>query len=160
MHLKDISSSLSTVLEPVVAEQGCFLVQVDYNPANHKLQVFVDGDEGVNIDKCSKISRWLSNWLDENDLISNKYTLEVSSPGIENPLKLRRQYVKNIGRKVRTLKTDGREFVGLLKEVNPDMILIEKIQNGKAGNKKQEKPEEPVAISFSEIKETKLIIST
>ena len=77
----------------------CFLVDIKAH-AHNKIDVFIDSDSGVTFEKCQKISRYLERFIDENGWLGEKYVLEVSSPGISRPLKFKRQYAKNIGRKV------------------------------------------------------------
>jgi len=84
----------------------CFLVEAHHN--NSKLELFIDSDSNITFTKCRKISRYLESFIDENGWLGEKYTLDVSSPGITRPLKFKRQYVKNIGRKMEIkLKEEG-----------------------------------------------------
>ncbi|MEO1256534.1 MAG: hypothetical protein AAFY41_16830, partial [Bacteroidota bacterium] len=79
-----------------------FLVDVKLkgNVGNQKVLIFIDGDQGISIDQCSKISREVASVMEEEDFIKGKYTLEVSSPGLDFPLSMHRQYVKNVGREL------------------------------------------------------------
>lgn len=104
-----------------------FIVDVLYSgkksPA--KLLVIVDGDKGVTIDQCADISREISRQLDETNLIDAAFHLEVSTPGLDHPLKLKRQYFKNVGRKFKIHLTDKRVLQGKLTQVNDDALTIE-----------------------------------
>ena len=101
-----------------------------------RVLVIIDGDQGVNIDDCADLSRVLSKELDEHNYFGDdSYLLEVSTPGLDHPLKLKRQYYKNTGRKVEVLLKDGVKAEGVLKEVSESGIKIEETR-GK--NKKKE----------------------
>ncbi len=99
------------------------------------MEVYFDSDSGVTISKCQKISRYLEHFIEEEQLMVDNYTLEVSSAGIDRPLKLKRQYHTNKGRTLEVTLKDQRKFQGLLKTVNEDSIIIE-LKRGK-GKKQQ-----------------------
>lgn len=83
---------------------------------------------GVTLDECARFSRALSEVLDELDIIPDRYFLEVSSPGIERPLKLKSHYVSAINEKIAIQWSDGeqkRSTMGTLLEVNQDYILVD-----------------------------------
>ncbi len=88
MHTKDIEKLITDILKPILAEIGLFLVDVEYvREKNWYLRIFIDKLGGVEIYDCQMVSEKLSRILDEKDLIKEKYFLEVSSPGIDRPLK-------------------------------------------------------------------------
>ena len=120
---------------------------VSAGKGGRKIQVVVDGDNGLDIDTCSKISRMLSSKLDELQL-DFPYTLEVTSPGIDQPLTSIRQYRKNIGRKVKVV-TPEKEFIGTLMQVESEFIKI--TQTVGKGKKAESQDSE---IPFSQIKKT------
>ncbi|WP_425389419.1 ribosome maturation factor RimP [Ekhidna sp.] len=107
-------------------EKELFLVDVKIkgNQGNQKLLVFVDGNNGISIDQCSKISRYIGNELEEHEIMEGKYTLEVSSPGLDFPLSMIRQYSKNIGRSLNIEMVDGEKVEGELIAVKDEEILI------------------------------------
>lgn len=117
------------------AFQDCFLVELILYAGN-KLVVYVDGDQGVTIDKCQQISRFLEAHLDDNKWLGVSYSLEVSSPGLDKPLKLWRQYRKNIGRKAAITLTNGEVRSGLLQAVHEGYIVLEEQRSLKEGKKK------------------------
>jgi len=95
-------------------EQAYFLISVNIRPVNN-ISVFIDGDEGVTIEKCVKINRMLYKQIVENELLADgEFSLEVSSPGVDEPLKLKRQYIKNIGRFLEIDTIDGNHLDGKL----------------------------------------------
>ncbi len=78
-------------------ESGYFLVDVRIKPTNN-VKVFIDGDQGISIEKCVQYNRALYKKLEESEFFpTGDFSLEVSSPGLDEPLKLLRQYKKNIG---------------------------------------------------------------
>ena len=124
----------------------CFLVSVQRLP-HSKLVVFIDSDEQLTIDMCRKTSRFLEHHIEENGWMPEKYTIDVSSPGIDNPLKLHRQYVKNIGRTA-SVQLKSEEMVeGKLEAVEASSITL------------QVKNKESKTILFEDIKETKILVS-
>lgn len=131
-------------------------VWVSGHRSEAKVTVYIDGDEGISIDTCAKVSRELSRKLDENELFEGKYTLEVSSPGLSHPLKLRRQYVNNIGRQVKILLSNNQEKTGTLMKVEGEQIWIKMLPK----NKKQ-KPQqaEEITIPFADINKTIVMAS-
>lgn len=88
-----------------------------------KLLVIVDGDEGVSIDDCAAISRRLSKALDDAGMLEDQYLLEVSTPGVDQPLTLERQYHKHIGRQLK-VTSSGVNYEGLLESLNSEGIVL------------------------------------
>ena len=111
-----------------------------------RVLVIIDGDHGITIDDCADLSRILSKEFDDQALFGDEnYLLEVSTPGLDQPLKLKRQYVKNIGRSFR-IKRQEATIEGKLKEVTEDRVVL--IQETGTGKKKEEVVTE---VPFSEI---------
>ncbi len=106
---------------------NCFLVEIKFNASNNLLQVFIDHDtRGVNIVECRKLSRYLEEYLDESQVLGEKYIIEVSSPGLDQPLQLVRQYKKNIGRDLRIKLVDGDKVDGQIVAVTEEAVTLEK----------------------------------
>ncbi|MFK8102193.1 MAG: ribosome assembly cofactor RimP [Saprospiraceae bacterium] len=116
--------------------QDCFVVDVNLN-VNNKLEVFVDADSGITFEKCRKLSRYLEEFIDEEQWLGEKYTLEVSSPGISRPLKFIRQYQKNIGRKVEVFLEDGSKKTAQFVAMEGNNIILEEKVRIKEGKKKR-----------------------
>jgi len=134
-------------------EPDLFLVEVRIKPTNN-IKVFIDGDNGVSIERLVQYNRRLYKEIEENQFYPNgDFSLEVSSPGLDEPLKLYRQYVKNNGRPVEVIKKDGIKIEGKLVSVTEAGIEVEE-QRGKG--KKMELIQHPV--SFDDIKTTKIQI--
>lgn len=139
------------------AFQDCFLVELNLHRGN-KLEVFIDCDSGLTLDKCQRISRHLESHLDEQGWLGESYVLEVSSPGLDRPLKLRRQYLKNIGRRLSVTRQGGEVTDGLLKAANEEGITLEVIVVRKEGKSKK-KEQVLTEIPFDDIKKAMVIIS-
>jgi len=130
-----------------------FLVEVRIKPTNN-VKVFIDADEGVVLSDLISYNRKLYKILEESGLFPNDdFSLEVSSPGLDEPLKLHRQYKKNEGRYIDVTLNDDTRKEGKLITATQDGIVLE-MESGK-GKKKQVKQE---TILFSDIKTTKIQI--
>ena len=130
-----------------------FLVEVRIKPTNN-VKVFIDADQGVILSDLIDYNRKLYKSLEESGLFPNDdFSLEVSSPGLDEPLKMLRQYRKNVGRYVDVTLKDGGHREGKLIESTEDGILIE-TETGK-GKKKEIKQE---TLLFDQIKQTKIQI--
>ena len=122
---------IESFIEPVVQSKGYELVACEwlFEEGRKILRVFIDKSEGVNIDDCSEISYLLSPLLDVEDLIPGNYSLEISSPGLDRPLKKLGDFEKFVASKVR-LRTktpvEGRgNFKGILRGVEGEEVLIQ-----------------------------------
>ena len=128
-----------------------FLVEVRIKPTNN-VKVFIDADEGVILSDLIDYNRKLYKQLEESGMFPNgDFSLEVSSPGLDEPLKLFRQYKKNIGRFVDITMNDSSKKEGKLIGATEDGVVIE-TETGK-GKKKEIKQE---SILFDQIKNTKI----
>ena len=152
--MQEVKEILSNLVEQAMPEDQYFLVDiiVKGNTGSQKIIVLIDGDNGVNIEICSQISRHLSRELDTLDLIKGKYTLEVSSPGIEYPLGSIRQYRKNIGRYLEIKNKNADSFQGKLTGVNDNGIML------LSGKKKSESEDTEVEIGYDEIELAKVVV--
>lgn len=131
------------------ADPTIFLVRVHIRPINN-ISVYVDGDQGVTIDKCVKLNRALYKQIVEEGVCPDgEFALEVSSPGVDEPLILERQYTKNIGRVVEVTDNEGKLIEGKLLGVTAEEIEIEE-EKGKGKKKEVIKHQIP----FSSIKST------
>ena len=118
------------LLEPIVAEQGFELVDVEYvkEAGNWYLRAYIDKPGGITVDDCEVVSRRFSDILDEKDYIEDSYIFEVSSPGLGRPLKKEKDFIRSVGQEVeiRTYRAINRqkEFVGILKEFDQNTVTI------------------------------------
>jgi ribosome maturation factor RimP len=140
------------LLQPLLTDD-IFLVDIKIKPINN-IKIYLDADSGLGIEKCIKINRGLYKIMEEMGIYpEGDFSLEVSSPGIDEPLKLHRQYIKNTGREIQVTLKDDSKKTGKLITVNENDIVIE-FTEGK--NKKAVIKQE--TILFSEIKETIVLI--
>jgi ribosome maturation factor RimP len=148
-------SAIEALIEQLLQEnQDIFLVSVKIKPTNN-IKIFLDADSGLSIEKCIKINRALYKIIEERQWYPDgNFSLEVSSPGVDEPLKLLRQYKKNIGRNVEVTLNNDTKQEGKLIEVVEESIKLEQ-QEGK-GKKAVTKF---IDIAFNEIKQTKILIS-
>ena len=151
----NIEKRTAELVEEKIADMpNLFLVDVKMH-SNGKLIVLVDGDEGIGIADCVAISRHVGFHLEEENVIDTPYNLEVSSPGIDNPLTLQRQYAKNIGRTLSIKMDDGAKREGKLLSAAGSEITIE--ETIKEKGKKAVTVES--TIPTDKITETKVLIS-
>lgn len=151
----ELTERIQKLAERHLKDEFQFIVEViaSIRKKPNKLIVIIDGDKGITIDDCAELSRALSAALDEDKLLTDPYMLEVSTPGLDHPLKLTRQYVKNKGRTVK-VKTSNEVLQGKLLEVTPQTIMLE-VTTG-TGKKKEVKE---VSIPFSDIEKTFVMVS-
>jgi ribosome maturation factor RimP len=130
-------------------EPEYFLVSSKIKPTNN-VRVYLDGDNGLPIEKCVYFNRQLYKLLDEAGMYPpGEFSLEVSSPGVDEPLKMHRQYNKNVGRLVEVIFTDGTKKEGkLVQAAENDIIIEETTGKGKKAVTQQ------VVIPFNNIKTT------
>lgn len=126
---------VESMLQAILAgEPSYFLVEIRIKPTNN-IKVFIDGDAGITIEKCVQFNRALYKKIEEANIFpEGDFSLELSSPGLDEPLKLKRQYKKNIGRKVEIVLNDGTKKEGSLREVSEDGIIVEEV-TGKNRNR-------------------------
>ena len=132
--------------------QSFFLLDVQQH--SNKVEVYLDGDEGIGFDTCRRLSRFLEERLDDGGPLGERYILEVSSPGATRPLRLPRQYPKHVGREVEVLLAAGGKVKGRLESVDDDGLRVKEVR-GK-GRKKEIVEHE---IRFSEIRHSKIKLS-
>jgi len=144
--------AVEKLVRPLLNED-IFLVSIKIKPTNN-FKIFIDADNGLGIEKCIKINRTLYKLIEEAGMYpEGDFSLEISSPGLDEPLKLLRQYKKNIGRDVEITTLDEKKKAGRLIAVTEEKITLESSE-GK-GKKAIVKTEE---MSFTEIKQTKVQI--
>ena len=151
----DFEKRVTQLVEEKIADRpDLFLVSVKMH-SNGKLVRLVDGDKGIGIADCGAISRHVGFHLEEENVIESAYNLEVSSPGIDAPLVLPRQFIKNVGRQLAIKMVDGSKREGKLTGTTEDAVIIEEIKKEKG--KKAETIES--TIPLGQITETKSLKS-
>lgn len=142
--------ALEKLLNSLLAEEpDYFLVSLRIKPTNN-VKVFIDGDQGLPIEKCVRFNRQLYKLIEETGMYpEGEFSLELSSPGVDEPLKMHRQYLKNIGRNVEVTFNDDTIQEGKLLTVTEADIMIEYTEGkGKKAVTQQ------VVIPFENIKTT------
>lgn len=155
MDLQDLTVEIKKLAESFLKDESHFVVDVitSFRSSPKKLLVILDGDKGINIDDCAEVSRELSAALDSSNLIEGAFLLEVSTPGLDQPLKTKRQYVKNVGRNVK-VKLKDKTVEGKLTAVRENGIEV--VQQTGSGKKKEE---QLVEIPLEEIDKTFVLVS-
>ena len=155
--LEQVEGEIRTIIETEFPD--VFVVDVLFSHGNRNvLSIWVDTDEGIGIDVCARLGRKVNHYFEEEDPFDFAFTVEVSSPGVGQPLKLRRQYHKNVGRKLKVVRVDGTVQKGKLDAVNDDSIVLR--PKPKKKRKKGEAPQaETLTVPFEDIKEAKVEIS-
>lgn len=131
MAKKDYESRAEALIMPIVEANGFELVDVEWvkEGANWYLRAYIDKENGITVDDCEVVSRALSDLLDVEDFISENYILEVSSPGLDRPLKKDKDFARSIGKdvEVKLFKAINREkeFVGILTAYDADTVTLE-----------------------------------
>lgn len=134
----DLQAEIEKMANSLITESTHFLVDtvISGNKNLKKIMIVVDGDQGITIEDCARLSRGLSSLLDEKELIGENYTLEVTTPGVDTPLKLKRQYQKNVGRNLKVTLKDKSQVKGKLVAATDSQIEI--AHEEKQNKKKQE----------------------
>jgi len=151
-----VKEQIERIVAPKIEEDGLFLVEIAISSSNH-ISVFIDGDKGVTIDQCIAVSRFIEENLNRDE---EDYELDVSSAGLDLPLKVQRQYLKNIGRSVDVVLKDGQKMTGKLVNANDVCIDLEVEKNVIIDGKKRKQLVTVIEnINYSDIKSTKIVVS-
>jgi len=151
----EIIEEIKRIITRKLADPSQFLVDVIVkgHKGPKKILIIIDGDKGVTIDDCANLSREISKDFDDVQLFEDSYMLEVSTPGLDQPLRLVRQYYKNIGRRIKVV-TQQQAIEGKLIGVEEERIKLE--QEIGAGKQREIKI---VDLPFSEIDKTFVLVS-
>ena len=149
-------SIVKELVEQWLEGKDYFLVDIEIN-SDDKIVVEIDHADGVWIEDCVELSRFIEDHLDREQ---EDYELEVGSAGLGQPFKILRQYECHVGKDVETLTTDGRKLKGILKEVDADHVVITVEQKIKPeGAKRPKLTDVDICLKMDEIKYTKYLIS-
>jgi len=147
-HIEQIKA----LLEPLL-ESDMFLVDIRIKPTNN-FKIYLDADNGLGIERCIKINRALYKQIEEAAWYPDgDFSLEVSSPGVDEPLKMLRQYHKNVGRLVEVTLMDASTKLGTMTAATDEQITLVYTEG-----KGKKAVETTVEIPFAEIKQTKVQI--
>jgi ribosome maturation factor RimP len=148
--------NIQELLKGCLPDKDVFIVGVNVSDSavKQKVTVIADGDQGISIDQCASISRRLGRKIEETYGEEIAYTLEVTSPGADQPLQYPRQYKRHVGRKLKLTLQDGSEKTGALESVTETGIVL-------AEEKKEKKKitTSPVQIDFADIAKSNIVIS-
>ena len=150
-------SKVQEVLDAALAErEHLFLIDLSINDAN-KISIILDGDFGVNLQDCIDVSRAVENNLDREE---QDFSLEVASAGVSSPLKLVRQFKKNIGRTIKVKTISSAEIEAKLSMADDEKITLEwQVREPKKIGKGKETVDKKLEIPYENIKEAIVIIS-
>lgn len=150
-----VEKRIRELIEEKIADRPDLFI-VDIKMVNNsKIIILLDGDKGVGIHDCAIVSRHVGFHLEEENLIDQAYNLEVSSPGLDTPLLLDRQFQKNVGRLLIIKLNDGKKVEGeLINQDDANIIIMETVkEKGKKGKKVER------IINRNEVSEVKVGVS-
>ncbi|MDX2189704.1 MAG: hypothetical protein SFY32_07555 [Bacteroidota bacterium] len=152
-----LKKELVQLIEESINKDTYFIIGVNIVQlkGNSLIKVVVDSDKGITIDECSTISRELNQRIEESKIVEN-YELEVTSPGVGEPIKLARQYFKNIGRRIQVVDAEGVKIEGKLTNVVLD-DFIEVLEEKK--NKHKIVDTQLRKVSLNQIKKAVILVS-
>ena len=127
---ESVLKEIERLIEPVLAEMGIDLVDMEYRSGQGRrvLRIYADRPTGINLDDCAMVSREIGNLLDVKDLLQQHYVLEVSSPGLNRPLKREKDFLRALGQKIK-VKTavplkGRRNFSGVLQSFENGVLQL------------------------------------
>ena len=156
--MANLSEALKERLLPLIEEEDLELVDIEFSPSGSKslLRIYVDKPEGVSIGECANLSRKVSDFLDMEDLIPSRYSLEVSSPGVDRPLAKREDFIRKVGEKVRVFlrePVDGKlDLVGEIKRFQGETLCLSAESEAAEPSVNEEK-----AVPFKNVLKAKII---
>ncbi len=132
-----------------------FLVSLDVSPANY-IRLVVDSMDGIQISECAQLSRTIEHGLNRD---SDDFEIEVSSPGLGTPFKVKEQYAKNIGREVEVISKNGQKSIGILTMADDYGFCIEEENTVKIeGKKKKQVVKEKLNFSYGNISKVRNVL--
>lgn len=113
------------LVEPLLEGTDMFVVKIKNKPTNN-IKLFIDADTGMQISRCSEVNKKLYKLIEADEIFPDgNFSLEVSSPGVDEPLMLERQYRKNIGRNVLVTMQDDKEHLGKMTAASGEQVTLE-----------------------------------
>mgnify|MGYP000884297427 CR=1 FL=1 len=163
MNFDIVKAKIEEWVTPLMEEKNFFLVDVR-SSFGRKIEVYIDSDEGVHIDDCAMVSRFIEKHLDGSGIVPDNYILEVSSPGMSNPLKVPRQYKKRIGRLLEVVKTTGDKIEAELVAADDKQIVLREVvhevkKKKKTGMEEKKEPPKEWTIPYTDIKKALLVFN-
>ncbi|RZS95758.1 ribosome maturation factor RimP [Cecembia calidifontis] len=153
----NLKQNIEEIVNKHLPDESHFIVDIQVIEKGNKPQVkiLIDADSGLSIDSCAKVSRSVGEEIEAKNLMPEAYVLEVSSPGLDYPLASRRQYAKNVGRKLRVTLLEGKEIEGELMAVEQTEIKL-KIKVKEKGKKAAE---QEISVPLDQIKKSIVLVS-
>ncbi|MGZ4139896.1 MAG: ribosome maturation factor RimP [Actinomycetota bacterium] len=144
--MSDLTERVRSLAEAVLARHGAELVDVQVKRGRTQLvRVVADQPGGITLDVCAQVSEELSRMLDADDPIQGRYTLEVTSPGLDRPLRTEEDFRKNAGRKVKVVLRSGRHEEGAIAVVGTSDVTLEGVKG-------------PVQVPYADIAKATLVL--
>lgn len=152
-----LKQNIEEIVSKHLPDESHFIVDIQVIEKGNKPQVkiLIDADAGLSIDSCAKVSRSVGEEIEAKNLLPDAYVLEVSSPGLDYPLSSKRQYAKNIGRKLRVTPIEGKEIEGELIAVDQTEIKL-KIKIKEKGKKAAE---QEISMPLDQVKKSIVLVS-
>jgi ribosome maturation factor RimP len=149
-----LAEQLKVYIEEAIADTNLFIVEIK-GIAVKRATVLLDGDEGIKIEDCARVSRHINQKMEEDGLEEALISLEVSSPGVDFPLKFERQYPQHVGRTLAIKLLDGKELEGKLISIDAAVIAVEE----KIKEKGKKVSLNNISLALSEIAEAKIKVT-
>lgn len=149
-----LAEQLKVYIEEAIADTNLFIVEIK-GIAVKRAMVLLDGDEGVKIEDCARVSRHINQKMEEDGLEEALISLEVSSPGVDFSLKFERQYPQHVGRTLAIKLLDGKEIEGKLLSIDGAVIAVEE----KIKEKGKKVSLNNISLALSEIAEAKIKVT-
>jgi ribosome maturation factor RimP len=149
-----LAEQLKVYIEEAIADTNLFIVEIKGITVKRAM-ILLDGDEGVKIEDCARVSRHINQKMEEDGLSEALISLEVSSPGVDFPLKFERQYPQHVGRTLAIKLLDGKELEGKLISIDGAVIAVEE----KIKEKGKKVSLNNISLALSEIAEAKIKVT-
>ena len=149
-----LAEQLKVYIEEAIADTNLFIVEIKGITVKRAM-ILLDGDEGVKIEDCARVSRHINQKMEEDGLEEALISLEVSSPGVDFPLKFERQYPQHVGRTLAIKLLDGKELEGKLISIDAAVIAVEE----KIKEKGKKVSLNNISLALSEIAEAKIKVT-
>lgn len=136
MTKASIAESIAEIIDPVIKDEALELVDVEYKKLGKTwtLRIFIDGKQGVTVGDCTKISRHVEDMIEIDDLIVNPFVLEVSSPGLDRPLKKEKDFLRFKSKKVKVKTYSPMEnrkvFQGTIQDCKNQILFLDLDEEG------------------------------
>jgi len=141
---------MKEIIEKIIKEKldGTQLFLVEMVVLKNKIELYIDGDSGANLEDCALLNRYLHRTLEEKNIDIGNYVVEISSPGLDRDIKEKRSFMKNVGRSLRVKNAQSKYMTGKLSMVGEQGIILTPTSQ----SRKLE------FINYSDIQEAKAVI--